>query len=162
MPEVNLTNDWGKADFAQSMKIAGQVCSLINSYNHLTTSYRPENILCRSKQYLALMLNDIVVGCIRVHNQSYTFTELRHLSVLKPYRGGGLGDLIVKESLRSVTTPMVYATIRNTNTSSLSLFGRLGFRIIAPNYLNDNNERVNIAIAETKILKGEYKLKHEG
>ncbi len=162
MPEVSLTTDWGKADFARSMKIAGQVCSLINYYNRLTTKYRPENILCRSKQYLVLMINDIVVGCIRIHNQSYTFTELRHLCVIESHRGGGLGDLIVKESLRNVTTPMVYATIKSTNAVSLSLFGRLGFRIISPSYLNGGGERVDVAVATTKVLKREYKLERKG
>lgn len=153
MPEVNITNTWGDVDFSSSMKVAGQICHLINSYNYLNTVYRPENILCRSKDYLALMVKGIVVGCLRIDKQSYTFTELRHLSVIKPFRGAGLGKLLVEESFNKINTPMVYVTIRSTNTPSLDLFGDLGFTIVRPDYLNEDNVRVCISIATTEILK---------
>lgn len=154
MNSVGITNDWGKLSFVSGMEIAGQICALINTYNNLKTLYRPENILCRSHEYLALIAKGTVIGCVRVEKQSYTFTEFRHLSVLKPYRGTGLGNFIIKAAISKVVTPMTYVTVNSNNIPSLSLFSGLGFTFIRDTYLNEDNELVCIGTSPIKNLTG--------
>lgn len=155
MSDIRLTNKWSP-DFKSGFNISKQVCNLINKYNQLGTVYRPENILSRSNDYLLFLSGDEVLGCIKIEKQSYTVTEIKHVSVIKKYRKIGFAKVLIKAGLNKITTPLIYATVRETNLPSLRLFKSFDFDI-GGNYFISPDEKI-LALIKTNIhwIKNEF------
>lgn len=152
MSKINITNNWN-SDFKSGFNISKQVCELINTYNHLGATYRPENILSYSSSYTLYLLNNKVLGCVKVEKQSYTFTELKHVCVREKFRKIGLSKVLIKRSLSKVLTPLVYATVRDDNIPSLKLFNSFGFKIGAAYFIGHRKKILTLIKKNNQWLK---------
>lgn len=107
--------------------IADQLANLLNRHNQLGSQKSPNILLSSQSKYVVETHGKILIGACALERQSYNFTEIKHLVVDPQWRGKGVGKFLVKRCLQLVDTPMVYATVRETNEVSISLFESLGF-----------------------------------
>jgi len=108
--------------------IAYQVAALINCYNKLGTNKSANDVVNGRTNYIIETHGKWVLGAVGLDRQSYTFTEVKHLVVHPDWRGKGIAKHLLQRALNISTTKMVYATVREDNKASLSLFESLGFR----------------------------------
>lgn len=107
--------------------IAEQVASLINTYNGLSYHRTTSDVRDGKVDYVVETHGKWVVGCCGLEKLGYQLTEIKHLAVSKEWRRRGVGKFLVKSILDSCDTPAVFATVREDNKPSLSLFQALGF-----------------------------------
>ena len=109
------------------MDLAEQVASLINTYNGL--SYRRTAIDVRDGKidYVVETHGKWVIGCCGYEKLGYQLTEIKHLAINQEWRRRGVGGFLIKSVLNLCDTPAVFATVREDNKSSLSLFQAQGF-----------------------------------
>jgi len=107
--------------------LSEQVASLINTYNNL--SYRRTALDVREGKidYVVETHGKWVVGCCGYEKLGYQLTEIKHLAVNQEWRRRGVGGFLIKSVLKFCDTPAIFATVREDNKSSMSLFRTLGF-----------------------------------
>lgn len=109
------------------LKTAEQIANLINANNNLVTIHDPNEVYMARNEYIVETLMGRVIGCVRVQKQSYSITEIKHLCVIKEFRGHGLAKLLIKTGLNMAQSPLVYATVRKDNIGSIKAFESTGF-----------------------------------
>ena len=65
-------------------------------------------------------------------------TEVKHLVVHRSFRRVGVGDALVKLAMQRADTPLLFATIREKNEASISLFQKAGFHIVSTAQMKDH------------------------
>ena len=108
--------------------IAEQVAELINAHNQLALRRCKADILSGKIDYVVENHGKDVIAACGLEKQSYTLTEMKHLVVSPAWRGKGVGKFIIKRALTICDTPIVYATVREDNVSSLNLLSSMGFQ----------------------------------
>ena len=109
--------------------VARQLAALLNQHNALESRKNAEGVLSSGVRYVVETHGKHLLGACGAHKQSYSFTEIKHLVVHPQWRGKGIGKFLAKRALALVETPLVYATVRENNSSSLGLFKKLGFEV---------------------------------
>ncbi|HEC63677.1 hypothetical protein LCGC14_2609230 [marine sediment metagenome] len=108
-------------------QIAYQVANLVNENNRLHTKYSYAQILEKRQTYLVETIGNLVVGCAAIEKQGYTISELKHISVNVQFRRKGIAKTMVEAALARAKTPIVYATVQESNVSSQKLLASCGF-----------------------------------
>jgi len=75
------------------------------------------------------------VGLLRV---SFLLTEIKHLVVHSSFRRFGIAKKLLVAALEETDTPLVFATIRETNTASRALFKQAGFTEVVTSTVNSH------------------------
>jgi len=107
--------------------ISEQIAELLNAYNNLAQRRCGADIASSKIGYVVETHGKNVIAACGLEKQSYTLTELKHLVVTEGWRKKGVGKFVVKRALTICETPLVYATVREDNTSSLNLLSSVGF-----------------------------------
>jgi ribosomal protein S18 acetylase RimI-like enzyme len=76
-------------------------------------------------------------------------TEVKHLVVHPLFRKMGLGRALIETAMKKADTPIMYATIRESNSSSLYIFKEAGFKIISTAEIKDHKTHFLIKENET-------------
>lgn len=109
--------------------IAAQIACLLNTHNKLTTRYYAERIAESRTKYYPEHYQGLVFGSIGVLRVNFVLSEIKHLVVHPAFRKMGMGARLLKTALRAADTPLLFATIREGNKASLSLFTKAGFSV---------------------------------
>lgn len=107
---------------------AGQIARLLNNYSNLQTNYTGPMLLQSGAHYLPLHHEGTVFASIAVHKQGLFLSEIRHLVVHPLLRGKGIAKQLLKNALEKVETPVIYATIRESNIASIAVFEKFDFK----------------------------------
>lgn len=110
-----------------TLDLSEQVASLINTYNGLSFRRTAVDIRDGKVDYVVETHGKWVVGCCGYEKLGYQLTEIKHLAVNTEWRRRGVGGFLVKSILALCDTPAIFATVREDNKSSLSLFQAQGF-----------------------------------
>jgi ribosomal protein S18 acetylase RimI-like enzyme len=78
-------------------------------------------------------------------------TEIKHLVVHKSFRKIGMGAALIKRAMARADTPLMFATIREKNTASISLFQQAGFRIVSTAEMKDHKTHFLLKENETYL-----------
>lgn len=65
-------------------------------------------------------------------------TEIKHLVVHKSFRRIGMGEALVNLGIQRADTPLLFATIREKNEASITLFQKAGFNIVSTAQMKDH------------------------
>ena len=124
---------------------ASQVAKLINKNNSLRITYNKNKILGNDVRYTYLHVpKDGIIAVVGVEHHGYLYTEIKHVSVASNYRRKGLARRLVNVVMSKVTTPFIFATIREGNTASFDLFKSLGFKSVS--YYTYNEKRIYLML----------------
>lgn len=107
--------------------LSEQVASLINTYNGLSFRRTALDIREGKIDYVVETHGKWVIGCCGYEKLGYQLTEIKHLAVNKDWRRRGVGAFLIKSVLGLCETPAAFATVREDNKSSMSLFQAQGF-----------------------------------
>jgi ribosomal protein S18 acetylase RimI-like enzyme len=118
---------------------AEQIAALLNKHNALQSVYDGNRVLHSKARYYPQVYKGIVVGSIALMRWNFIFTEVKHLVVHPRLRGHGLGKRMLRQALATTATPLMYATVREDNLTSLHLFVTEGFTKIARITMADHN-----------------------
>jgi len=78
------------------------------------------------------VLNNKIIGCVRIHKLSDDSLELSSMTVLKEYRKNGIGKQMVKEILiKEDQRPIYLITFQETST----FYKKNGFKIVDSTFL---------------------------
>lgn len=108
-------------------EIAFQLAGLLNTYNGLARKRYAVDILNSQTNYIVETHGKLVIGAVGIHKLSFHISEIKHLSVHEKWRGKNIGRFLLKRALALAETPFVYATIREDNSPSITLFESVGF-----------------------------------
>jgi N-acetylglutamate synthase-like GNAT family acetyltransferase len=109
------------------LDLSEQVAGLINAYNGLSFLRTAVDIRDGKVDYVVETHGKWVIGCCGYERQGYHLTEIKHLTVSKDWRCRGVGGFLIKNVLNLCESPAAFATVREGNKSSLSLFQSQGF-----------------------------------
>lgn len=109
------------------MEIATQVAGLINTHNNLATRRRGVDILEGKSVYIVETHGNRVIGAVGLDKKCSSLTEIKHLVVYPQWRKQGLARFLLQKAITLCNSPLMFATIRHNNKSSLTLFERMGF-----------------------------------
>lgn len=109
-------------------EIAKQVAGLLNAYSKLALHRTGSDILQGRIDYVAELHGKMVIGACGLEKQSHTLSELKHLVVQPDWRRKGVGKYVARRALHICASPMIYATVRADNDSSLRLLESLNFQ----------------------------------
>jgi len=76
-------------------------------------------------------------------------TEVKHLVVHPMFRKMGLGRTLINTAMGKADTPIMYATIRESNAASLHIFKAAGFKIVSTAKIKDHSTHFLIKENET-------------
>lgn len=110
-----------------TMDLSEQVASLINTYNGLSFRRTAIDVRDGKIDYVVETHGKWVIGCCGYEKLGYQLTEIKHLAVNKEWRRRGVGGFLIKSVLNLCETPAAFASVREDNKSSLSLFQAQGF-----------------------------------
>ena len=133
-------------------EIAKQIANLLNRYNRLYTYHTEYSIMSSAANYFVEIAEDKVVGCAALLKEYPELSKSYHTSVLPEYRRKGLGAKLLLTSINNCDTPYVYGTIREDNTASLGLVGKLGWKFIRKDW---NIDHYIITMANKLLIQGE-------
>jgi len=111
------------------IQVARQVAKLINSYSGLVTKRNSADIMHPGTEYVIETHGNIVIAICGLSKVSSPLSELKHLVVRPEWRGRGVGLFMVSRALKLCQTPMVYATVKRNNHSSLTTLKKAGFTV---------------------------------
>ena len=120
------------------LDIAKQVADLLNKYNKLYTYHTEHSIVNSAANYFVEIVEDKVVGCTALLKEYPTLSKSFHTSVLPEYRRKGLGAKLLLTAINNCSTQYVYGTIREDNTASLGLVGKLGWKFVRKDWKRDH------------------------
>jgi GNAT superfamily N-acetyltransferase len=132
-------------------EIAKQIADLINKYNKLYTYHTDYSIVNSAADYFVEIVENKVVGCTGLLKEFPAMSKSYHTSVLPEYRRRGLGAKLLLTAMNNCQTPYIYGTIREDNTASLELVGKLGWKFIRKDW---NRDHYIITVA-VKLVQGE-------
>ena len=89
--------------------------------------------------YHPVMEQGIVFGSVCTYRLNFMLTEVKHLVVHPMFRKMGLGKTLINKAIAKVETPIMYATIRESNIASMHIFNAAGFDIISTAKIKDHN-----------------------
>ena len=90
-------------------------------------NYIKSNVPKQIDDYKVICINDKKVGCLLVVNKD-DGVLLDEIYLEEKYRNNGIGTSIIKEILSNYN--IVYLWVYKLNTKALSLYKKLGFKII--------------------------------
>ena len=90
-------------------------------------NYVKSNVPKQIDDYKVICINDKKVGCLLVVNKD-DGVLLDEIYLEEKYRNNGIGTSIIKEILSNYN--IVYLWVYKLNTKALSLYKKLGFKII--------------------------------
>ncbi|MBD3260771.1 MAG: GNAT family N-acetyltransferase [Candidatus Altiarchaeales archaeon] len=128
-------------------EVASQIAKLINSYNSLSTQRTTQGILSSKTKYVVETHGRFVIGVAGVEKTSYQMSELKHMVVHPSWRGKGVGQFIGRRALDICDTPVIYATVRTSNSPSMKTMEKLGFNRVEEFASGDHNLAVLVRIA---------------
>ena len=108
-------------------EIALQLAGLLNTYNGLARKRYAVDVLNSQTNYIVETHGKLVIGAVGIRKLSFHISEIKHLSVHEKWRGKNIGRFLLKRAIALVETPFVYATIREDNSPSITLFESVGF-----------------------------------
>lgn len=107
-----------------------QLADLLNKHSNLAKWRSAIDIKKSDVSYVVETHGRFLIGACGVHQQSPSISEVKNLVVLPHWRGKGLGKFLVGTAMQEAQTPLLYATIRKDNLSSLAVFQSLGFKVV--------------------------------
>jgi ribosomal protein S18 acetylase RimI-like enzyme len=116
---------------ANPCELAQQAADLLNQNNQLTSKVTARHIVEHSDEYVFLIAEDRVLGCVHITRRSWYQAEISHLVVAEEARGQGLGKRLVSLALGRVQElglMVAQCTIREDNQASLTTFKHAGFK----------------------------------
>ena len=90
-------------------------------------NYVKSNVPKQIDDYKVICINDIKIGCLLVVNKD-DGVLLNEIYLEEKYRNKGIGTSIIKEILSNYN--IVYLWVYKLNTKALSLYKKLGFKIV--------------------------------
>ena len=100
----------------------------------LTRAFVLNNIKCRYAQYVAVTAGEVVGWCDVTPKERpiYAHGGVLGMGLLPPFRGWGIGGSLVRSVLAAARTAglhRVELTVRETNTSAIALYRKVGFAV---------------------------------
>lgn len=145
-------------------EISRQVAVLLNNHNQLRTQYSRHSVMKIKGAYFVDVVGGQVIGCSAILRENAQVTRQFHLCVHPDFRRQGIARKLKLASLKNVTTPYVYVTVREDNVASINLNTSIGFGFVKKDWVNDHyvltlgritNVRIRPAAAEVDI--GEHR-----
>ena len=119
-------------------EISQQIAVLLNTHNYLKTQHNIHTIMGKKGAYFVDVVAGQVVGCSAIFRESDQITRQFHLCVHPDFRRRGIARKLKAASLRNVSTPYVYVTIREDNIPSINLNTSFGFVFVKKEWSNDH------------------------
>jgi RimJ/RimL family protein N-acetyltransferase len=120
-------------------EISRQVAELLNHNNQLRTEHNAYTIMNARGAYFVDVVAGIVAGCQAILRINDELTKLFHLCVHPDFRRRGIARKLKLAALNHVSTPYVYATVREDNIASINLSLSLGFNVAKKERVGDHN-----------------------
>lgn len=117
---------------------ARQIANMLNTHNKLRVVHDARSILRDPATYFVRIVRGDVVGCLAIKKVSPEFTKSFHLCVLPEFRKGGIARELKLASMKHVTTPFIFVTIREDNVPSLRLNMSIGFTPVKKTWSKDH------------------------
>jgi len=130
-------------------EISEQIAVLLNTYNDLSYKRTFSDILQGKVKYIAETHGKRVLAACGYEHLSYQLSEIKHLVVHPNWRGKGLGRFMVKRCIEIIQTPLLYATVKRVNNSSINVFKSLGFKE-ACTYFNEEHDVIMLTRSSSK------------
>ena len=135
---------------ANPVDVAEQIALLLNTNNALLTTHTYKTILDSKTNYFveqaAIDNKILIIGCVGIEHIDNNTTLIKHLSVIKPLQGKGVGRRLLSVALQH-WKDLANMNIKHTNIASLSLARKFGFKVVdfkvVNNYFLLNVKRKN-------------------
>lgn len=111
-------------------RIAEQIAKLINEQNQLEVSYKPQDIIEASENYVYIDENGFVEACAEIKKVQWYQCEICHVSVRTQRKGFGYKILKIAEAkAQQLHARIAQCTIRSTNVASIALFKKSSYML---------------------------------
>lgn len=79
--------------------------------------------------YITAYLGEKIVATIGIQCVTHYVHEVKHLYIVREYRGQGIGTKLLKDIRSVMLAPMYIATVRTENIAARNLFAKCGWAI---------------------------------
>lgn len=117
------------------------------------SEYTEDMILDNANNYIVLLNEDIVIGCVSLKKNNWYSYEVMHMVVIPPYRNMGYGKRLIDDCItraKSKGCKILQCTIKNTNEISKKVFLNKDFRCTSQ-FVN-NNTGNTIEVYQLEII----------